>query len=60
MANQEADAEGIRRVAGEVQGESLKVFENVYKSKGNSADEGEDNNKTSDADFEDVKDKDKK
>jgi len=47
-------------VAGEVQGESLKVFENVYKSKGNSADEGEDNNKTSDADFEDVKDKDKK
>jgi len=55
LANEEADAEGIRRVAGEVQAESLKVFENVYK---NSAAEGGDA-KAQDADFEDVKKDDK-
>jgi molecular chaperone DnaK len=55
MANDEADAEGIRSVAAEVQAESLKVFEAVYKKSAESGDDGASSNNAQDADFEDVK-----
>merc|ERR1719201_1842129 len=60
MSTEEADSDEIRERAGELQKDSLKVFEQAYKKKaeensGDSDDEAGSEEKAEEADFEDVK-----
>merc|ERR550514_373660 len=60
MSTEEADSDEIRERAGELQKNSLKVFEQAYKKKAEENSESSDgDSKAEEADFEDVKKEDK-
>jgi len=65
MSTEEADSDEIRERAGELQKESLKVFEQAYKKKAEENSDGDDDEaggekKAEEADFEDVNKEDEK